>query len=149
TILLRAEQGAGDTIQFIRYAPQIAERGGQVVVRCPANLVSLFRRSMPQIRFVAETEPASPFDAHCPIMSLPRAFRTRLDSIPATVPYLKADPAKIASFRALCTSDALNIGIAWAGKADHIHDRFRSTTLDTFAPLSHIPGVRLFSLQKG
>jgi tetratricopeptide (TPR) repeat protein len=91
TILLHAEQGLGDTVQFIRYAPLVAKRGGRVMVECAPDLARLIA-SVEGVAEVVTKYPPPPFDVHCPLLSLPGIFATRVDSIPADVPYVRAEP---------------------------------------------------------
>jgi hypothetical protein len=150
TILLTCEQGFGDAIQFVRYAPLVAQRCQRVVLECQKELLPLFRDVPGISRLVEQQDPLPAFDAHCSLLSLPGIFATRLASIPAPVPYLKANPARVAKWAARLGQDRrLKVGIAWAGNAAHTKDRHRSTSVATFAPLSAIPGIALVSLQKG
>ena len=148
TILLTAEQGMGDTIQFLRYAPLVAARGGRVVVEVHPPLVALART----VAGVTDAVPHGqgelpPFDVHCPLMTLPRIFNTTLESIPATVPYLSADPVKIANWKSLEGSNR-RVGIAWAGNPAYANDRSRSMNPARLAPLAAVPGITWVSLQK-
>ncbi len=149
-ILLWAEQGLGDTIQFIRYAPAVAQRGGFVVVSCPRPLVGILATCPGVTEVVPEGTTQTEFACHAPLMSLPRIFGTTLESIPSGVPYLSAD-GRLAR---LCGEEpgtfvGFKIGIAWQGNPDHKKDRLRSFHSARFEPLAGVPGVRLFSLQKG
>lgn len=151
TILLHAEQGLGDTIHFIRYAPMVAARGGRVIVECQAPLVRLVETCAGIQRVMARGESLPTFDVHAPLMSLPGLFGTRLDTIPAAVPYL-APPQD--GKRELATAiDAASLrrklGIVWAGNPDHNNDRNRSIAPALFADLAKRPDVALFGLQKG
>src|SRR5205823_1400229 len=92
TILLHAEQGLGDTLQFIRYAPVVQRRGGRVVVECPPALLRLLARTPGIDRLVAAGAPLPPFDVHVPLLSLPFVCGTTLATVPADVPYVFADP---------------------------------------------------------
>ena len=139
----------GDTIQFARYAPLVAERGGRVVMSCPEELRQLLE-SLPGIdRVTAEIEPGN-FDCHCPLMSLPAVFGTRAETIPAPARYLQA-PAQLAtSWRSRIGNEVgMRVGLAWAGNPKHKRDRRRSISLEQLAPLSTAKGARFFSLQKG
>lgn len=161
TILLHAEQGLGDSLQFVRYAPMVKAKGGRVVLSVPKPLVRLFRLSMPEIdEIVAQGDPAPLPPHHCraPLMSLPLLFGTRLETVPAKVPYLAAAPDQAASWAARVGEIAQGkkkIGLVWAGSprpdlADaHAVDQRRSMRLEQFAPLAGIEGVHFFSLQKG
>ena len=150
-ILLHSEQGFGDTLQFVRYAPMVAERGGRAIVMCQNELVEVVK-SVPGVAEVIGPSPLFPaFDAHCPLLSLPRVFRTDMESIPADVPYLKANPLLVARWkeRADAASAKLRIGIAWAGNPTHERDLQRSCNLGDLAPLASVQDAAFFSLQKG
>lgn len=149
TILLHAEQGLGDTVQFVRYVPLVAARGGRVVLEVPPELKTLLGAMPGAMTVVAEGEPLPPFQWHCPLMSLPLAFGTELASIPADIPYLAADPAKQAAWQARLPAGSLKVGLAWAGRPQHKRDRWRSLALARLAPLGAVPGVAFVSLQKG
>jgi Tfp pilus assembly protein PilF len=162
-ILLHAEQGLGDTLQFIRYAPLVQQRGGKVVVRCQRRLLPLLA-SCPGIdRLVAWEEAVPDFDVYAPLLGLPGIFGTTLATIPARVPYLAADAQLVEHWRReldLCSTpspsgegsrirEAFKIGIAWQGNPKHKQDRQRSVSLARFEILARLPGVQLFSLQVG
>lgn len=150
TILLFTEQGAGDTFQFVRYAPLVQARGGRVVLAARANLVPMLARSPGIDVLYAQGAQPPLFQFFAPLMSLPGIFETDLDSIPAQVPYLFADPELIEKWRSeLASVDGLRIGVAWQGDPKYPGDRNRSFPLEHFAPLARVPGVRLLSLQKG
>jgi Flp pilus assembly protein TadD len=150
TILLHMEQGLGDMIQFIRYAPLVQESGGTVVVECPAFLVPLFSCCPGIDRLVPERDTLPPFDVHAPLLSLPHLLGTTLENIPATIPYLSAEPALVDHWQShLPPGGEFKIGIAWQGNPHHKWDRHRSFALAEFAPLTRVPGVRLIGLQKG
>ncbi|WP_114861018.1 tetratricopeptide repeat protein [Azospirillum brasilense] len=152
TILLHEEQGRGDAIQFVRYAPLVAARGARVLLEVGADLVPLFRGLPGVERVVARGEPLPAFDWQCPLLSLPRAFATRLETIPAA-PYLTADPARAAAWRErLAGPDqpgGLTVGLVWAGNPQFAGDRERSPGLAALAPLLAVPGCRFFGLQLG
>ncbi|MGA2441875.1 MAG: tetratricopeptide repeat protein [Tepidisphaeraceae bacterium] len=150
-ILLHAEGGIGDTVQFIRYAPLVAGRGGRVIVSCQPEMVELLRGCAGVEELLATGQPLPPFDVHCPLMSLPLAFKTDLQSIPSTTPYLKADADRIAAWSRRLPPDPHHprIGLAWAGRPQNRNDRNRSIRLDQLAPLSAMKQARFFSLQKG
>jgi tetratricopeptide (TPR) repeat protein len=155
TILLHAEQGFGDTLQFARYAPMVAERGGRVVLEVQPALVRLMRSLAGVMTVVAQGDDLPAFSAHCPLLSLPRAFATRLATVPCDVPYLHADPAAAASWDAALPRGGLRVGLVWAGSAHptatglSVFDQRRSLPLTAFAPLGGIPGVQFISLQTG
>ena len=150
TVLLHAEQGLGDSIQFVRYVPMVRDRGGKVVLQCQPALSRLFT-GLPGIdRVIKNGDPIPRFDAHCPLLSLPRAFGTTLDSIPASVPYLTADPAAALDWaKRLADRPGKKVGIVWAGRAGYVGDRTRSLSLTTLAPLACASGITWYSLQKG
>jgi tetratricopeptide (TPR) repeat protein len=154
-ILLHAEQGLGDTLQFCRYVPLIA-CGARTVLEVQAPLVRLLCRLPGITQIVAQGERLPSFDLHCPLMSLPRAVGTTLDSIPAVTPYLAADRALAAAWRErLAGLDGLRVGLVWAGGPRlewpglAAVDRRRSIALDTMAPFAQVGGVSFVSLQKG
>lgn len=152
TILLTSEQGLGDTIQFIRFAPMLASQGAKVWVQSSALLAPLLA-GVPGVDKVFTTQQQAPrVDVYCPLASLPHLLHTALDSIPAQVPYLHANEARIDAWRQRLESiagNALKVGLVWQGNPQHLRDRMRSIPLTTLAlPLAGIPGVRLFSLQK-
>ncbi len=145
TILLHAEQGLGDCIQFIRYAALLAQRGGRVVALVTEPLVSLFE-SVPGIaRVSAFRSKLGPIDVWIPLLSLPHILGTTLATLPANIPYLS--PTRLAPVR--LDAPGLKVGIVWAGNPEHKGDRTRSCPLRYFLPLLEIPGVKWYSLQKG
>jgi tetratricopeptide (TPR) repeat protein len=148
TILIHAEQGFGDTLQFVRYMSAIAAHGGRVVLEVPRPLIRLVRAVEGVSEMVAAGDSLPPFDLHCPLLSLPRIFGTTLATIPAAVPYLTADAERIAVWRERLPKDGFRIGIAWQGNSQAPMDRLRSIPLSAFAPLAALPSVRLLSLQK-
>ncbi len=151
TILLHAEQGFGDMLQMIRYAAIVAGCGGKVIVECQPELAALFKSVGGVEAVVVQGAPLPPFDVQCPLMSLPFAFGTTLQTIPATVPYLAAPADRIAAWRQrIGDGDGrLRVGLVWAGRPTQQYDRRRSSRLDHFAPLAQVKSARFFSLQKG
>lgn len=145
TILLHAEQGLGDTIQFIRYVPLVVRQGGRVVVECQESLIPLLANLPAISQVISQGQPLPAFDVHLPLLSLPRLFNTTLPTIPGAIPYLRAQPDE--SF--VTDASTLNVGIAWAGNPDNPNDRRRSTALREWLPILHVPNVRFYSLQKG
>jgi Flp pilus assembly protein TadD len=148
TLLIHAEQGLGDTLQFCRYAPLAAATGWRVVMAVQAPLVRLLRGLPGVERVVASGEALPHFDCHCPMLTLPLAMGTTLSNIPGTVPYLHADAAQVAAWRTRLPEQR-RIGLAWAGNASLGSDRRRSLPPERLAPLVETPGARFFSLQKG
>jgi tetratricopeptide (TPR) repeat protein len=151
TILLHAEQGTGDTLQFVRYAPLVAARGARVLLQVPRALRRLVRASLDgAIEVLAEGDLLPPFDLHSPLLSLPLAFATTLDMVPASIPYLKSDATTAARWRArIGTQPGLKVGLVWAGNAQHKNDRNRSIALERLLPLVDGVKARWFSLQVG
>ncbi|MGZ5871532.1 MAG: tetratricopeptide repeat protein [Bradyrhizobium sp.] len=146
TILLHAEQGFGDTIQFIRYAPLLAGRGAKVVCEVQPELHSLVSQ-FEDIDVVAEGEPLPPFDLHCPLLSLPLAFATRVETIPASVPYLAAPVERLAHWRDRLPEGLPRAGFVWSGSPSHKNDSNRSIPLARLAALFEDPPVHCLSLQ--
>lgn len=156
TILIHAEQGFGDTIQFIRYAPLLAERGARVVVECQPALARLVAGVTGVDAVVPRGAPLPAYDFHVPMMSLPLAFGTVLETIPAAVPYIAVPDEAAVPWADIPTRyPGLSVGLVWAGDARHydiesnMTDRRRSVSLDAYAPFFAIPGLRFFSLQIG
>ena len=149
TVLLCAEQGIGDCLQFLRYTPLVKARVGRVIVSCPASLVNLVKTAEGVDLAVPDSGPTPGCDSYAMLLSLPRVFGTSLDTIPATVSYLHAPP----NFRQSQAQDkdpeCRRIGLVWAGNADHPNDANRSAPLAAFAPLLALPGNQFFSLQVG
>jgi len=151
TILLHWEQGLGDTLHFIRYAPLIAARGAKVVLKCQHELESLMKRIDGISAVAIDEKLLPPYQLHCPLANLPLAFGTTLETIPARTPYVTAPPERIAAWQERIGSPdgRLRIGLSWAGQPIHRNDRRRSMRLDQFSPLADIKSARFFSLQKG
>ena len=150
-ILLRLEQGLGDIIQFIRYAPRVAERGGKVVVQCPQPLKRLLEGQCDIEMVVSFEEQLPDYDVHYPLLSLPALFGTTLETIPNDVPYLLADAtlAQTWADRVQGEPSGLKVGIAWAGNPEYVHDRQRTISPAALKPLAEVSNVRFYSLQKG
>jgi tetratricopeptide (TPR) repeat protein len=149
SILLLSEQGMGDTLQFIRYAKIVKQRGGRVTLGCPEPLVRILS-TCPWLDRVASELSQEGFDCHAQLMSLPRLLGTTLETIPAEVPYLFADPRLIEMWRErLAAYPGLKVGINWQGNPKYAGDRQRSIPLEHFEPLAHVSGVTLISLQMG
>jgi len=147
TILLHAEQGYGDTIQFVRYAPLVAERGAKVFLEVQPELVRLLWQMRGVETVVGRGEPLPAFDFHCPLLSLPLAFDTTLETIPGDVPYVRPGCAEIIAFERSLPSKRPRIGLAWAGRRSHRNDLSRSMSLNTLLPLLGLSGVQFVSLQ--
>jgi Flp pilus assembly protein TadD len=151
TLLIETEQGLGDTIQFIRYAAEIKSRHqGKIVVACEPQLVPLLRQVAGIDILIAQNQPRPPFDVWTPLLSLPGVFQHSLSTVPAKIPYLSAEPDRIASWKArLASIVGIKVGIAWQGNKQNAQNQNRSFPLAVFAPLAAIAGVSLVSLQKG
>lgn len=147
TLLLVAEQGFGDTLQFVRYAPELARLGAKVVLAVPEALEALLRVSMPECSVVTRLDETSGPAFHIPMMSLPLAMRSRLESIPSSVPYLQADPERVEHWRACLPSAPLRVGLVLSGNAAHANDRNRSIPLQHVMQIA-VPGVLFVSLQR-
>ncbi len=146
TLLLYAEQGFGDAIQFIRYLPLVAERGGKIIIGCQPELQRLFQTIVGKYEIVTSGALLPEFDLHFPLLSLPRVFGTMLDNIPKSVPYLHADSEEAEKWNRRLAGDSsrMNVGLTWAGSQIHKNDRNRSMKLAMLAPLGQIPGVPLY-----
>ena len=149
TILLHAEQGFGDTLQFVRYAKRVAALGAGVLLEVQAPLKSLLSGTEGIAHIFARGEPLPPFDLHCPLMSLPLALRTALDSIPADIAYVRAPADRVAEWRArLGEPGRLRVGIVWAGSAVHKNNHNRSIAFDRFRTLFSVPDIAFVCLQQ-
>jgi Flp pilus assembly protein TadD len=153
-LLVHAEQGFGDTLQFCRYVPRLASEA-RVVLEVPQALLRLLSGLGGLEKIVAQGEPLPPFDLHCPMLSLPYAFATTLDDIPDRVPYLSADAAQAAGWRQrLAGLPGVRVGVAWTGNprpfqpAANAIDRRRSIPFERFARLLDMPEISFVSLQK-
>lgn len=153
TILVHDEQGLGDTLQFVRYLPEVRRRCGRVILETRRELIPLLKDSAAIDEIVARPEdermPGVTADLHVPLMSLPFIFGTTGDTVPAEVPYIRPDALRSSAWAARIDGPGLKVGLVWAGRPEHQNDRNRSCRLETFLPLARIPGVRLYSLQKG
>jgi hypothetical protein len=167
TILIHAEQGIGDTFQFVRYLPLVRARsgggGGEILLACQPGLMPMLQGSGVDADRIVEWDPNGGVDGALTALSRLRCARPadepaapagtdRVEAIPAAVPYLRADAARVAAWRARLAAGSENkaftVGIVWAGNPKHRNDHNRSCALAEFAPLARVPGVRLFSLQR-
>jgi len=148
TILLHSEQGLGDTLQFCRYARLVAARGARVILEVPAPLLRLLKCVHGVSQLITPEDPLPPLDCHCPLLSLPLAFRTTLESIPAATRYLESDATAVAKWQArLPTNGKVRVGLVWRGNAHCGRDAQRSIPL--WQLLRHLPeGFQYISLQK-
>ncbi|HEV2303298.1 MAG TPA: tetratricopeptide repeat protein [Stellaceae bacterium] len=152
-LLLIADQGYGDAIQFCRYIPWAAERAANIALACAREVQPVVAQQRGVAIAFDHWDKKPDFAAYCPLSGLPRLAQTRLDTIPAAVPYIHADPQKTIRWAdrlaGLLPKGYRRIGIAWAGRPTHTNDRNRSTRLETLSPLAELPRTALVSLQKG
>jgi tetratricopeptide (TPR) repeat protein len=153
TLLLIADQGFGDVIQFARYIAWAAERCRDIAVACSTEVRPLLRQIAPDVRPFARWEDAPDYAAFCPLSGLPRLAGTRVETIPAPIPYLRADPERVVQWAGrmdgLVPSGFHRVGVIWAGRPTHNNDRNRSALLADFLPLANVRGIALLALQKG
>jgi tetratricopeptide (TPR) repeat protein len=149
TLFVFCEQGAGDNLQFIRYLPQVAALGGKVILECPAGLYRLFKDLPGTDRVIQKGDPIPPFDAYCPLLTLPLLFKTRLETIPAEIPYLNP-PTEIPPELSIPNRPAapFQVGLVWSGNPDHKNDRYRSIPFEQVQPLLNMKGITWVILQK-
>jgi Flp pilus assembly protein TadD len=150
-ILLHAEQGFGDMIQFARYVPRVAQQGGRVILECPPELLRLMQTLPGVEQLIAAGRALPEFDLHCPMLSLPLAFHTTLQSIPNVIPYLQPDSSQVAHWKARLRlpGDRLRIGLIWAGSSANPNDRNRSLALAALSPLAQSEDAVFYNLQTG
>jgi tetratricopeptide (TPR) repeat protein len=149
TLLICAEQGLGDTIQFIRFAGQASRLGARVVVVCSQALARIVATCPGVEGVVTAGSPLPLFSCHAPVMSLPRILGTTLETIPCEVPYLFPEPSLVDHWRGeLEDIKEFKVGVVWQGNPVHSRDRERSFRLSQLERVARVPGVRLFSLQK-
>jgi tetratricopeptide (TPR) repeat protein len=149
TILLAAEQGLGDSIQFVRYAPLLARFGAKVVLEVQPELKTLLASVEGVASCYARGEALPAYDVYCPLGSLPLAFKTGPATIPADIPYLRADDAHLAKWRpAIEALSGKRVALAWAGHARHPNDRNRSIALEALEPLLALEGISFVSIQR-
>lgn len=150
TLLIYCEQGLGDSIQFVRYLPAVAGRGGKLILECPAELVRLFAEVPGIDRIIPQGTQLPPFDRQCPLLSLPGRLGTERRSLPLTTPYLAA-PAQSRSTvptLAAAAEAALKVGLVWAGNPHHNNDLNRSIDFSMLSPLLDLPGITWVVLQR-
>jgi len=149
-IYVQAEQGFGDSLQFARYLPLLAARAERVTLRVHQQLVTLLRESLPGITVLGDRGDPLPFDADTALLSLPRLLKTRLETIPATVPYLRPMAGTARRWRErLASLTGLKVGLVWAGNPEHANDSRRSLDVSFLAPLLRVPKTSFVSLQVG
>jgi len=149
SILVWCEQGFGDMLLSVRYVPLVAARGARVILQIPPELQTLFARIPGLFAVGVKSTELPAFDVHCPMMSLPLAFRTTLETIPDAIPYLRADAVRITRWRErLVGLPGLKVGLVWAGSRTYPVDKRRSMPLAQMAPFGAVRGVTFVSLQK-
>lgn len=155
TILIHAEQGLGDTFQFIRYAKLIKEKNGIVIAAVQKPLVTLMKQCKHIDRVISLDDTPPHFDVHSPLLSLPYALKTQLETIPCEIPYLYADEKLVADWKQKLAADKnFKIGICWQGNDNYATPLLRATVAQKsvhpkeFAPICQVPGVSVYSLQK-
>lgn len=151
-ILVRFEQGLGDNLQFIRYLPQVKQRGGTVIYQAKPALHALlegFEGIDELIEATSEQDIPVEYDLQISLMDLARVFNTSLDNIPAHVPYLRPDPERVAAWQETFGHSGAKVGLAWAGSPFHRNDRNRSCRMNTLAPLLQTEGTHFYGLQTG
>ncbi len=141
TLFIYPEQGQGDFIQFFRYIAEIEKLGAKVILEVPPSLMALFEEMHLDCLLVKSGELVQSYDYHCPIMSLPLAFKTELDTIPSPIPYVTASQEKIEQWTARVNQENLNIGLVWSGASGHQHDHLRSIALEKLQPLMTLPAT--------
>lgn len=147
-ILLRMEQGIGDTVQFARYAGPLKAQGARVILHVHAGIAGLAAGFHDVDSVVEKLEPPYAFDYYIDMLSLPRAAGTTLDTIPATIPYLSVAPSYSQKWVPRLAAQGPRVGLVWSGNPKHARDRARSVALERLAPLWTVRGVHLVSLQK-
>ena len=145
-MLLHNEQGLGDALQFCRYVPLLRDRGAEIILEIESPLQELLSRLPGISRCIAKGDPLPAFDFHCPLTSLPLAFSTTLDTVPAEVPYLP-QPSEGAGPQ-LGPSERPRIGLVWSGNPNHTNDRNRSLPFRELLPLFDGVAAEFVSLQK-
>ncbi|WP_298423313.1 tetratricopeptide repeat protein [Rhodoblastus sp.] len=148
-ILVVNDHGLGDTIQFFRYVILLVRAGATVTFSGPSKMRRLLASSGVSVVWREESDLSGSFDAMLPISSLPRAFGTRRETIPASTPYIFAEPERVARWRERLKGEGTRIGLCWQGNVDFRVDPRRSFAPEAFLPFTALEGVRLFSLQKG
>jgi hypothetical protein len=148
TIFVLNEQGLGDGIQFVRYLPQLKSLGAQVIYGEWSFLAPLVAASMPAVRVMTGSIQGLPIDYLCSVLSLPAAFRTSLETIPAKIPYLHADPERMRRWEPLLVPpQGCRVGLAWAGNPKHPNDARRSMPGQTLLGVTAAPGAAFYCLQ--
>lgn len=146
SILLFAEQGLGDTLQFVRFASFVAARGGRIILECQPKVVNLMACISGIAQIVTPDDPLPPCDCSAPLMSLPGILGITPETVPAAIPYLTAEPGLTAAMRDRLFPAPLRVGLAWSGNPQHASDRHRSLPLAALAPLASLADIAFYSL---
>lgn len=150
TLLVHAEQGFGDSFQFLRFVPELAQRGARIVLVVQPEVHSLAARLQGVHALVASGAPLTPFDLHIPMLGIPAALGTRVETIPAAIPYLSPDANRLDAWqRKLGPPTRYRVALVWAGRPTHGNDANRSIALANLMPLLQLQNVDFFALQKG
>ncbi len=148
-LLVYAEQGMGDTLQFVRFVPALSETGAQVTLRVQQALVTLLASQWPWLTVVGTSDPVPDHDLVCPLLSLPFELGVEIGSLPGACPYLSAPPDKLAVWRnVFAQAPGLKVGLVWSGNPNHQYDYNRSMPLDRMEALASGMPAHFFSLQK-
>jgi tetratricopeptide (TPR) repeat protein len=148
-LFIHVEQGFGDMIQVVRYIPLVAQRGGKIILQCQKELLPLIKNVEGVERFITCGDPLPSFDIHCPLLCLPMIFDTNLDTIPANIPYIRADDLLVKKWKEkIGDTSSVKVGVIWRGNPVHKRDRERSIPFEQLAPLAEVGGVSFYSLQK-
>jgi len=139
----------GDTLKFVRYVPLVEARGGNVVLEVQPRLHRLLALTPGAENVIHRGEAIPEVDWQCPLLSLPLAFATELNSIPARTPYVYPDPELVEAWRQRMAGDSLRIGLVWGGSPTFPHERWRCIPLELLAPLTNLDGTTFYSLQMG
>jgi Flp pilus assembly protein TadD len=149
-ILLHAEQGLGDTIQFARYIPLVQQRGGKIVLCVQPEAISLLKSTRGVEQIASHPNQLPRCDTHCYLMDLPHALGTTLETIPNEVPYLYPEPALLQTWKEkVGNQTGIKVGLAWAGRPTHTNNANRSIDIVNFVPLAGVPNVIFYSMQIG
>jgi len=150
TVLVHAEQGFGDNIQFVRYVPLLMDQGAQVIVGCKSGLKRLFSSLPGSPQIIEPGDQVAAFDYHVPLMSLPELFKTTVDTVPGNVPYLSAEPELVKVWAdKLGPDEGFKVGICWSGNPEYPMNPVRSSGFQAFHTLMDLPGLRFYGLQLG
>jgi len=148
TILLHSEQGLGDTLQFCRYVPLVEKLGGQVILEVEKPLIGILQSLSRKVQIIEKSTPLPDFDYHCPLMSLPLAFATTLETIPSKCPYLTVNESRVKFWKAkLGSAEKPRVGVVWRGNSAHANDFNRSISLHYIVTILS-PEIDWISLQK-